>query len=187
MLSALDAEILNEWAERKVPPEVVMRGIRRAAEALMWDKRPDERTLKSLRACRRQVEAEWKKHQQTALGETREGVPQKKTEPVHIKRHSKLLETLRKSGNAGAPVQKALNHLRSIAPPFNLTEAQKNEEWAYVLILRALPFEERLSLLREARELSQDNPAVSWHARRMSVRFHRAAVLRRHVALPSFW
>ena len=56
MLSALDAELVGLWAREEVPFEVVARGIRRAAEKALWDARPGEPVLRSLRACKREVE-----------------------------------------------------------------------------------------------------------------------------------
>src|SRR5689334_9671158 len=68
MLSALDVELLTSWAEQGVPFEVVARGIARSAEKAMWDARPGEPVLRSLRACRKQVEAEIKKHRERTAG-----------------------------------------------------------------------------------------------------------------------
>ncbi|MET0401169.1 MAG: hypothetical protein ABW123_02150, partial [Cystobacter sp.] len=42
MLSALDTELLSDWAGQAVPFEVVARGISRSAEKAMWDARPGE-------------------------------------------------------------------------------------------------------------------------------------------------
>jgi hypothetical protein len=57
-LSAVDAQLLKSWAERGVPFEVVARGIRRRAERALWDAKPNEPLLRSLRACRAAVERE---------------------------------------------------------------------------------------------------------------------------------
>jgi len=69
MLSALDTEILTSWAREGVPFEVVARGIQRSAEKALWDARPGEPVLRSLRSCQRQVEAEIKKYRQRSAGE----------------------------------------------------------------------------------------------------------------------
>src|SRR5689334_3401938 len=61
MLSPLDVELVMAWGDDGVPFEVVARGIRKAAEKALWDARPGEPALRSLRACRRDVEAEIKK------------------------------------------------------------------------------------------------------------------------------
>ena len=68
MLSALDTELLTSWAEQGVPFEVVARGIARSAEKALWDARPGEPVLRSLRACQRQVEAEIKKYRERSGG-----------------------------------------------------------------------------------------------------------------------
>src|SRR4051812_3963668 len=73
MLSALDTELLTSWAEQGVPFEVVARGIARSAEKALWDARPGEPVLRSLRACRRQVEAEIKKHRERSAGAGSDG------------------------------------------------------------------------------------------------------------------
>src|SRR4051812_19387680 len=69
MISALDGELVSEWAVRGVPVEAVARGIRRTAEKQDYDRRPGEPLLRSLRVCRREVEAEFKRHQRTSAGE----------------------------------------------------------------------------------------------------------------------
>ncbi|MFP2911161.1 hypothetical protein ACLESD_40250, partial [Pyxidicoccus sp. 3LFB2] len=68
MLSALDTELLTTWAREGVPFEVVARGINRSAEKALWDARPGEPVLRSLRACRRQVESEIKKYRELSAG-----------------------------------------------------------------------------------------------------------------------
>jgi hypothetical protein len=61
-LSGLDAELLATWADRGIPFEVVARGIRRAAEKGSFHVAPGEPPFRSLRACRRAIEAEIRKH-----------------------------------------------------------------------------------------------------------------------------
>ncbi len=68
MLSALDTELLTSWAREGVPFEVVARGITRSAEKALWDARPGEPVLRSLRACQRQVESEIKKYRDRSAG-----------------------------------------------------------------------------------------------------------------------
>ena len=51
MLSPLDAELIDAWAADGVPVEVVARGIRRAAEAALFDARAGTPALRSLRSC----------------------------------------------------------------------------------------------------------------------------------------
>src|SRR4051812_23614348 len=68
MLSPLDGELASAWARAGVPFEVVARGIRRAAEVALRDVRPGEPGLRTLRACRRAVEAEIKKFLDRSAG-----------------------------------------------------------------------------------------------------------------------
>src|SRR5687768_4505048 len=68
MLNALDSELLTSWAREGVPFEVVARGISRSAEKALWDARPGEPVLRSLRACRRQVESEIKQYRHRSAG-----------------------------------------------------------------------------------------------------------------------
>lgn len=187
MLSALDAELLEGWADREVPFEVVARGIRRAAEASLWDARPGEPALRSLRACKRHVEAEIKKYLGRAA---RDEGAQAEAEPAHRVRHRKLCGALRKLSREQPALERACGALLSgiaARPPSDLAEAAEREEAVYVLLVRGLPFAERLDLLREARQLAQNGVAMSARARKMARRFHRAAVARRRLSLPSFW
>src|SRR5215471_6502125 len=57
-LSALDEELLSRWARTGAPLEVIALGIRRAAEKGAWHAKPGEPALRSLRACRRQMQSE---------------------------------------------------------------------------------------------------------------------------------
>lgn len=68
MLSALDAELLSVWAEADVPFEVVARGIARAFEKARYDGRPDAPAIGSLRACKREVEKEIRRHRALDAG-----------------------------------------------------------------------------------------------------------------------
>ena len=75
MLSALDTELVPAWAREGVPFEVVARGISRSAEKALWDARPGEPVLRSLRACRRQVETEIRKYRDLSAGQGEEAPP----------------------------------------------------------------------------------------------------------------
>ncbi len=69
MLSALDGALVSEWAAQGVPLEAVARGIQRTAEKAEYDRRPGAAILRSLRACRREVEAEHKRLVRLTAGE----------------------------------------------------------------------------------------------------------------------
>lgn len=196
MLSALDVELLAQWASLDLPFEVVARGIRRAAEAALFDARPGEPALRSLRACRKAVDAEIRKYLGRAAGRTSsapvaaEPEISEPTGPAHERRHEKLRATLRKIARGQPSLAPAIARLLEgpvATPPSDLAEATTREEAVEVALLRALPFSERLSLLREARELTEKALLTSAWARQRSRRFHRSALLRRRLSLPSFW
>lgn len=190
MLTALDVELMEDWAQRQIPLEVVVRGLRRAAEASVWDARPDAPTLRTLRACRRHVEAEFRKHQATALGRGSAEKPLPADAAGPLSRHRKMLKGLGELAENHPPFQQVVERLLrgplSVAP-VSLEEALSREDRVYAMLIRAFSFPDRLALLHQARELSQNTPAVSWSARKMAGRSHRAAVLRRQLSLPSLW
>ena len=67
-LSPVDTDLLLEWEQAGMPSEVICRGITEAAKAKAYRSRPDDRALRSLRECRRAVEAEWEKHKRLSVG-----------------------------------------------------------------------------------------------------------------------
>ncbi len=187
MLSPLDAELVEAWSRLDVPFEVVARGIRRAAEAALYDARADERPLRSLRACRKHVELEIQKYFRRSAGRA-EGEPER--EMPHLFRHKKLLAALKRLGREQPELLRGIQRLLDGAlarPPDDVAGSSRQEERAYAGLLRALPFERRLSLLREARQMEENVASVSSQARKMGRRFHRAAVLRRELKLKAFW
>src|SRR5688572_2966527 len=68
MLSTLDLELVGAWTGSGVPFEIVARGIRHSAERAVFDARPGEPLLRSLRACRKDVESEIKKYLARSAG-----------------------------------------------------------------------------------------------------------------------
>jgi hypothetical protein len=66
-LSPLDAALLSDWKQRGIPPQIVCRGIRKAAEALLRTETPGSR-LRTLRACRATVEREYRRYEGLAAG-----------------------------------------------------------------------------------------------------------------------
>lgn len=189
-LSGADVELLDAWAEAGVPVEVVARGIRKAAEAALWDAAGEEGALRSLRACRRQVDAEIKKYLKLSAGRTDEAATDAGDdgEPFHLARHKKLIAALKKLGKAHEalmPVVKRL--LVGLPAPHDFDAANRQEELALAILTRALPFEARLELLREASRLVEKAQTASRRARRESLRFHRAALVRHRLGVPAFW
>lgn len=183
-LSAADLELLDAWADAEVPFEVVARGIRKAAEAALWDAADGEGRLRTLRGCRRQVESEIAKYAQRTAGRTAEAPAPaaKPDEPFHVTRHKKLLAALKKATKPGVPPW-----VTRLPVPEDFEGGDRQELLALGLLWRALPFERRRSLLREARLLVEKAQAMSAATRRESLRFHRAALVRQAWSLPSLW
>ncbi|PTL82548.1 hypothetical protein [Vitiosangium sp. GDMCC 1.1324] len=187
MLSALDAELLTSWAEQGVPFEVVARGIARSAEKALWDARPGEPVLRSLRACRKQVEAEIKKHRERSAGAGSEGSRRTaRTRSWEELRHAQLqasLERLAEREPGLAPQIHRLMEavLHEVPTEFARMEAQ--ESLVGLVLLRALPFSERRGLWRSARGEAVDQQYMSFRARRLARRFRLLAVVRRRLGL----
>ena len=180
-LSAVDLDILDGWADAQVPFEVVARGLRKAAEAALWDAAEGEGRLRSLRACRRQVDAEISKYAARSAGKTEEA-PGEAAEPFHVTRHKKLVAALKKATKPDVPAWVA-----RLPVPDDFSGGDRQELLAFNLLLRALPFPKRTSLLREARLLVEKVQAMSAATRRESLRFHRAALVRQAWAMPALW
>lgn len=191
MLSALDVELVDAWSATGVPFEVVARGIRQAAEAALWDAPEDGGGLRSLAACRRKVEAEIKKYLARAPAARPDGgapLDAPDEPPLHLARHKKLRGALRKVAKEHpALAGPALGLADRLPPPADYAAASRQEALAMMALLRGLSREPRRALLREARSLVQKAGALTAGARRESLRFHRAALLRRNLELPSFW
>lgn len=177
-LSADDVELVQHWAEAQVPFEVVARGIRVAAERAVFDAPEGEGNLRFLRACRKAVEAELTKYLKRAAGKTAVGEAE---EALHLARHKKLTAVVKKLCGRW-PTLAGL----TLAPPHDFEASERHEHLVIAACLRALPFADRLALLREARRLRGDQK-TSTAARRESLRFHRAALARHRLDLPSFW
>lgn len=195
MLSPLDAALVSTWAERNVPFEIVARGIRKAAERAVWDAKPGEPALRSLRSCKKDVEAEIKKFVRLSAGRTSE-----EAEPFVAHEPGATLEgcdtaapakkyaaALRKIGRTHAALSNVCSRLAEEALSENAPDPHVREQRISAQLLRALPFPERLKLLREANALAEGQIILSASARKLSRRFHRGAVLRRALDLPAFW
>jgi hypothetical protein len=187
-LSALDVELVDSWAKTGAPFEVVARGIRKAAEDVLFDANPDDNGLRSLNACIRSVEAELKKYTATSVGRPEAETPKRVQPPLHLKRHTELKKALTRLSRSDVRLFVIADRLKNGLPkPSDFDEAQHHEDLVCAVLLHALPFAERLPLLQEARDLVQKSPAMSARARRESRRLHRAALLRRAIDLPAFW
>lgn len=187
MLSGLDAELLTSWADQGVPFEVVARGIARSAEKAMWDARPGEPVLRSLRACRRQVEAEIKKYRERTAGAGSEGGRRTtRTRSWEELRHAQLQASLERLAEREPGLAPKLHRLmervlHEVPTEFARMEAQ--ESLVGLVLLRALPFLERLALWRTARGEETDQQYMSSRARRLARRFRLLVAVRRRLGL----
>jgi len=181
MLSPLDGELASQWAREGVPFEVVARGIRSAAERALRDARPGEPALRTLRACRRAVEAEIKKFQDRSAGAGDEAAAQERLQEDREKKRRQALRKYGKEHPEWAALFERATARAERQPP------QAREEAVLLHALRLLPYPERVGLYREARRLCASQEALSARARRLSRRFHMSAVVRRALCLPSFW
>ncbi len=191
MLSALDLQLVDGWSSRGVPYDVVARGIRRGAERAMFDARPGEPVLRSLRSCRKDVEAEFKKHLTRAEGA--EEAPAAATvrararpSPPVDARVKKARAALQKLAREKPELAPAVHHLCEQVLPREPMPSDLDERLEAGL-LRQLAFAERLALLREGRALALEATVLSPRARRLALRFHRGALLRRQLGLAAFW
>ncbi|WNG28473.1 hypothetical protein F0U62_34085 [Cystobacter fuscus] len=186
MLSALDTELLSAWAGQAVPFEVVARGISRSAEKAMWDARPGEPVLRSLRACRRQVEAEIKKYRERMAGAGSEGKRSARTRSWEETRHAQLLASLERLAETRPELAPRVHRLREAlaqSVPQDFTEMETREALVGLVLLRALPFPERHELWRQARGVDSDTQFMSGRARRLSRRFRLLVAVRRRLGL----
>jgi len=169
MLGALDDQLLRAWAESGVPAEVVVRGLERAAERARWDARPGESGPRSLRACRPEVEEEialWRARVTGAGAAARENAGQLAAD-LHAlaaaqPRFAQVVERLWASGA--------------------LARANPRDA-AVAALLRGMPFEERLTLLREQRRGVVEE--ASPRARKLVGRRVRAELVARVLGLKS--
>lgn len=185
-LSALDVDLLDVWAQTGAPFEVVARGLRKAAENADWDAPQSGGGLKSLRSCRRQVDAEISKWVAQSPGQRTAQLDE--PDLLHLARHKKLKAALRKIARTIQAVALTAAVLeQTLLPPDDFTAAVRQEELVFARLTRSLKWNERRALLHQARRLVQNAQPVSAHAVRESRRFHRAAALKRLLDLPSFW
>jgi hypothetical protein len=73
-------------------------------------------------------------------------------------------------------------------PPVETASLRERLDILEVRLLRALPFPERLEVLREVRSrMGELTRQASTRARTLARRFQRSAALRKKLGLPSFW
>lgn len=194
MLSPLDVQLIGEWAETGVPFEVVARGVRKAAEKALWDARPGEPVLRTLRACRRSVEAEIRKYRARSAGagtseadaQVDHGAPGGFAEERHRRLRAAVAKLGREEPRLSATCERLSSGLLD-QPSEDLRELDRREDLVIALLIRALSFDERIRLYHEAAEHAGDPNLTSAAARKLSRRFHRQAVARRALSVPAFW
>jgi len=174
-LSAVDAELLRSWAELGVPFEVVARGIRRRAERALWDAKPNEPLLRSLHACRAAVEREIRHYLARVAGGTTSS-PNRTADPQRARRRQ-WRAALRTMVDARPELIDALSRL---------DRRVESGDALAICAIRALPFSERLDLLKQARQAIYLDPVGS-AARRLARRSARLAIFRKKFSLPHFW
>jgi hypothetical protein len=189
MLSALDTELVAAWAEQGAPFDVVARGISRAMEKALWDARPGEPVLRTLRACRRQVEAEIKRWREKVAGAgagAEAGPKRGARRSFEELRHAQwlgALEHFAQTEPALAPRLEALRARLAREVPRDFEQMRAQEELVSLVLLRALPFCERRSLWRTASGADSDTGFMSARARRLSRRFRLLLAVRRRLGL----
>ena len=189
MLSALDTELLTTWAREGVPFEVVARGISRSAEKALWGARPGEPVLRSLRACRRQVESEIKKYRELAAGageEPSSSPKRKRARSWEETRHARLCAALEDLAGRNEALSHRVRSLRITVlahVPEEPAAMDAQEALAFLLVLRALPFLDRCAVWREALAASAEQQVMSPRARKVSRRFRVLATVRRRLGV----
>jgi hypothetical protein len=187
MLSALDTALVTEWAREGVPFEVVARGISRSAEKALWDARPGEPVLRSLRSCRKQVESEIRKWRDLSAGQGEEAAPATRKRAARSweeTRHARLCSALKSLTEREAALAPRVNRLLdtvSACVPSEPAAMDQQESWTLLALLRALPFPERRTVWRDAR--SGEQQLMTARARRVARRFRLQAAVRRRLAL----
>lgn len=188
-LSGLDIELVDQWEQTGAPFEIIARGLRKAAEAALFDAPQGETGLRSLRACRAKVEAELKKYLASSAGaHSAEASGDKPTLPLHVARFKKLKAALKKVAKESPEYAPLLERVAAaLTEPADYQHSQWTEDLAVALLLRGLPWAQRLTLLREGRASVEKAQVVSTAARQESRRFHRSALVRRALQLSSWW
>lgn len=183
-LSAIDVELVDRWAALAVPFEVVAQGLRKAAEAALYDAAADEK-LASLAACRRTIDAEISRYQKRTAGRREDlTAAGAEAEPLATTMHKKLKGALRRAAKLQPGLAPAVETLLSRLPtPADFDASVRQEELAFAALLRALPFPARLAVLRRVGAVLREAPSLSAAARREAARFHRTVLCKRALGL----
>jgi len=190
-LSPLDADLLINWKERGVPYPVVCRGIRKSAESSARDSRPEESRLRSLRACRKAVETEFRRFQGRAVGRGRhyDQTPAQVAERRRKAAVAKLRKAIREApGREHTRAFNAALVALTRSPPAGPAEVSQSiaraEETMALTYLRALPFSARRAIVYEAKlNAGPRPPGVTSRARKDALRAHLVTLVRTRGAL----
>jgi hypothetical protein len=198
-LSPLDAQLLADWKARGVPYAVICRGIRKAAEAILYNAGQAAR-LRTLRSCRSAVEREFRRWEGVPAAPVGKSADCAEAEPIcdaatfAVKRLKKARAALRKALlETDAPARRrAIDAAAGIVsmemddPRHVSTLIARADDALALVYLRSLPAELRRGLMREARALAGPRPeGASPKARRDALRAHRVALARAHGQLPA--
>jgi len=200
-LSPNDAELLAGWKARGVPYPVVCRGIRRAAESLLYNNGAGTR-LRTLRSCRMAVERElrcWEGAPAPAVGRDSTSAqapaePAPSAESFAAKRLKKARSALRKAlaetaldaAKAAIQAAQAIVSMELDGPRQVSALVARADDALCLVYLRRLPAAPRRALMKEARDGAGPRPAgASLRARKDALRAHRVALARGHGQLPA--
>ena len=197
-LSPLDAQLLAEWQARGVPYSVVCRGIRKAAEAVLYHGGEVAR-LRTLRSCRSAVEREFKRWEGPARSLARAADPEAAAGPPadpasfaarRIKQARSMLSKVLQQAGPG-PLRQAAAAALEVAsltledPRRVASLVARADETLALVYLRRLPGPERRELMKKARALAGlRTEGASRRARKDALRAHRVALARAHGQLP---
>jgi hypothetical protein len=192
-LSPLDMQLLHDWRDQGVPRAVVCRGIRRAAESLLYGERKGAR-LRTLRSCRVHVEGEFRRYRGLSVGRTQaeaEAAPapltfaQKRHRGARAELKKALAASFGPEPEARARSRAAEAGLRALGDeaPSDPAEVARRiaraDEAQALTFARALPPQERRALAREARRLAGPrSERASARARKDALRAHLVALAR---------
>jgi hypothetical protein len=190
MLSALDSALVADWGKTGVPIEVVARGFHLALEASRWDARPGKVPLRTLRACRRHVEEEIRRHFARAAGASMNPRGDEESPRVAEQYDSETRSVLEGVAIRHPHLEKhlqALCHRIFMRPALDVPQAERRRVSAAYHLLRALPFAQRRRLFASARLRAWEGLPLSTHARKAHLRFHLCRAIWEHLSATAFW
>ncbi|MFN0062602.1 MAG: hypothetical protein ACKVPX_08790 [Myxococcaceae bacterium] len=171
--SSRDRDMMDQWSQTGIPPEVIELGIFRRAESGRHFAPPGTAPLRTLSSCDEAVQEEWSRFR--ALRAGARSAPSEQEPPW--------------ATSALAAAKHHHPHLASrfdqVAEKYAALLHRGQGELVPLLLARALPFQERIVLLREARRLGMESEAkkMSGQSTKASRNFFRSAALRHALGL----